>query len=164
MANPKRIFIFNPNDKPFGPLSNIYKFTDDFVVNDQKFKNMTKFVADRNKALKDLNKKRKKISLPDLVDIVVPSDRLLKIGTENCILNRSLLFLDLSYNPLNISSLAVFIQNLVSKELELSNLPIVQCSLNLIIKGILDADVESLQAQLSPLHDLGENHIKLILQ
>ena len=33
MANPKKIFIFNPNDKPFGPLSNLFKFTDDFLVN-----------------------------------------------------------------------------------------------------------------------------------
>jgi len=44
MANPKKIFIFNPNDKPFGPLSNLYKFTDEFVVNDQKFRNILNYV------------------------------------------------------------------------------------------------------------------------
>ena len=44
MANPKKIFIFNPNDKPFGPLSNLYKFTDDFVVNEQKFRNILNYV------------------------------------------------------------------------------------------------------------------------
>jgi hypothetical protein len=133
------------------------------VEDDQKLKNTSKFIADRNKTLKDVNKKRKKSSLPDLVDIVAPSDRLIKLGTESVILNRSLLFLDLSYNPFLISSISSFIQNLSTKELELSNVGIPQCSLNLILKGISDADIESLQVQLSPLHALGDNYMKVRL-
>ena len=44
MANPKKIYIFNPNDKPFGPLSNLFKFTDDFLVNNEKFNNILNYV------------------------------------------------------------------------------------------------------------------------
>jgi hypothetical protein len=63
---------------------------------DAYFKGLGKVIADKNKAIKEINKKRKKAGLADLAEIPNPLERILKIGGQSRVLNKVLLFADFS--------------------------------------------------------------------
>lgn len=75
------------------------------------FKNLPKAISERNKAIKDMNKKRgKKTGIPELSEIPVPApDRIVKINGIAKILNKTINFIDFSNNsavdPLDIKAL-----------------------------------------------------------
>ncbi len=60
-------------------------------------------ITDRNKAIKELNKKRKKGGLAELAELAPKAACVIKIGTENRVINQSLSILDVSNNPLDLS-------------------------------------------------------------
>ena len=62
------------------------------------WKNCTKVIGDRNKALKDINKKRKKSGYAELADVATPAERLAKVDGANTIANRGVQAVDFSYN------------------------------------------------------------------
>lgn len=65
------------------------------------WKNAVKLIADRNKAVKDLNKKRKKSGYAELADLPVPPERIAKGGDGALYAcNRALTTIDLSFCPL----------------------------------------------------------------
>lgn len=64
------------------------------------WKNVAKHVGDKNKAVKDANKGRKKKGYSDLPEVATPAERVVKVDDVNCIANRTLKTLDLSFCPL----------------------------------------------------------------
>lgn len=68
------------------------------------FKNIGKLVGDKNKAIKDVNKKRKKAGQPELNEIMAPVERIANVEGVNYIANRALVSIDLSFNPLTAQS------------------------------------------------------------
>jgi len=78
-------------------------------------KSMVKSVADRNKQIKDTNKKRKKQGLPELEEIPSPASRVVKVESgETLIVNRSSLILDISRNTAASAGLATYLQGLIA--------------------------------------------------
>ena len=63
------------------------------------WKSCMKVIGDRNKALKDINKKRKKGGYAELPDVATPAERLAKVDGANAIANRGIQSVDLSFNP-----------------------------------------------------------------
>ena len=88
---------------------------------DQIIKLVAKNLVERNKALKDLNKKRKKSGYPECIDLIAPTDRVCKIENDSYLLNRSMVEIDLSYNPFDTQFFSDFIENLKQKEEILKN-------------------------------------------
>jgi len=82
---------------------------------DAAMKSMAKTVVDRNKSLKDLNKKRKKSGFPDILEIVLPADRVAKVGGEQVLLNRSFSSFDFSGNPITRRNFDFLINSLAGK-------------------------------------------------
>lgn len=64
---------------------------------DTELKAIGKIVGDRNKAIKDANKKRKKDGLPELAELVSPASRIVK-GDTTLLINRSIHTIDISRN------------------------------------------------------------------
>ena len=67
-------------------------------------KNVAKLVGDKNKAIKDANKTRKKKGYLDLEEITAPAERLVKVEDAMYIANRMLRVLDLSFCPIEANS------------------------------------------------------------
>lgn len=69
---------------------------------DLEFKNLIKNITERNKQLKEVNKKRKKDKLPELEEFLVPSARLVKSeGGELLLLNANRISVDLAGNDIS---------------------------------------------------------------
>lgn len=64
-------------------------------------KAFAKLIVDKNKAIKDINKKRKKAGQPELAEFASPPERILKINGHNTVLNHSLATIDLSMNTIS---------------------------------------------------------------
>ncbi len=62
-------------------------------------------VGDRNKAIKELNKKRKKGGQVEIPELALKAACVVKIGAENRLVNQSLSIVDLSQNPIDLSIL-----------------------------------------------------------
>jgi len=71
---------------------------------DAKFKNLSKLIGDKNKAIKDGNKGRKKKGLPDLAELVPPVER---VEAGN-MANRTVRAIDMSFCPLSAAEIAAF--------------------------------------------------------
>ena len=67
---------------------------------DGVWKAVAKHVGDKNKAVKDANKGRKKKGYPDLPEVATPAERVVKLEDVNYIANRTLKTIDLSFCPL----------------------------------------------------------------
>lgn len=65
------------------------------------WKSCAKVIADKNKALKDINKKRKKGGYAELPDVATPPERIIKADGVNVIANRFITDIDFSFNPLD---------------------------------------------------------------
>ena len=61
------------------------------------FKNLGKQIGDRNKAIKETNKKRKKANLLEFPEISLPADRIVKIAGQSRMLNKVCTFVDVSH-------------------------------------------------------------------
>lgn len=70
-----------------------------------KFRNLIKLIGDKNKGIKDANKLRKKKGLPDLVELIAPSER---IEAGN-MANRTVRAVDLSFCPLEVAAWSSFV-------------------------------------------------------
>jgi len=84
----------------FSAISDLLAGTGPVSAEDETtWKNAAKVVGDRNKALKDVNKKRKKAGQVELPDVATPAERIAKVEGGLAIANRTITALDLSFNP-----------------------------------------------------------------
>ena len=64
---------------------------------DNHFKNVNKLIGDRNKAIKEVNKKRKKANQVEFSELSVPDNRIFKIDGSSVLVNKCVDSVDLSY-------------------------------------------------------------------
>ena len=88
-----------------------------FTTEDEAvMKTMTRLLTETNKKIKEINKKRRKSNLPECPDLIVPKrDPSQKINGQSIICNRSLIALDMSYNPLNSIFIVSSLENVIDK-------------------------------------------------
>jgi len=85
----------------FGAVCDLLAGTGAASAEDEStWKNASKVIGDRNKALKDINKQRQKAGYAALSDVAPPAERIAKVDGVNAIVNRGITSLDLSFNPL----------------------------------------------------------------
>ena len=89
-------------------------------------------MGDKNKAIKDANKTRKKKGYLDLEEITAPVERLVKVEDATYIANRMLRVLDLSFCPIETSSFEACMQ-LLQAEPKIPPEPALD--LTLLLKG-----------------------------
>ena len=99
---------------------------------DAAWKNVAKLVGDKNKAVKDANKSRKKKGYPDLEEVSAPAERLVKVDDTSYIANRTLRALDLSFCPIDVSSFEAFMLQL---QVEPKMPPEPALGLSLLLRG-----------------------------
>lgn len=105
-------------------LSSLLIGTDVSAEDEAKLKLIGKQVADKNKAIKELNKKRKKSGAPDVIEVVPSHDCCVKRDGKVVAINRSLAALDLSRNPLlDFQTFQLFSQSIASLPTNESPLP-----------------------------------------
>lgn len=86
----------------FGAVCDLLAGTGAASAEDEStWKNASKVIGDRNKALKDVNKKRQKAGYAALPDVAAPAERIAKVDGGNAIVNRGITSLDMSFNPLD---------------------------------------------------------------
>lgn len=78
------------------------------------WKLMSKKIGERSKKVKDLNKKRRKLGLPDIEELNVP-ERIAKFEGQQAIANRVLSSIDISYNSLTVEKVQELAQQVSSK-------------------------------------------------
>ena len=105
-----------------------------------ELKAIGKIVGDRNKAIRDLNKKRKKEELPELPELTPPGNRVVK-GESTLLFNRTIHTIDVSRNSgFDVNDMNVLAD--VSGKL-MSSPPLdeaTQCALTLTLHGLSDGD------------------------
>lgn len=82
-------------------LDNVVHFICGNIANaedEQHLKGLLRSVTDKNKGLKDINKKRKKAGLPEINEVNSPTERIVKTAKGNILINKTFLFLDISRN------------------------------------------------------------------
>lgn len=105
-------------------LSSVLVGTDVSADDEAKLKLISKQVVDKNKAIKELNKKRKKSGSPDVVEVAPSLDCCVKRDGKVVAINRSLAALDLSRNPLlDFQTVQLFSQSIASLPANESPLP-----------------------------------------
>lgn len=105
---------------------------------DAVMKNVAKGVVDKNKGLKDLNKKRKG-KYSDLSDFVAPTERTIKVGDDTLMVHRSIASIDISHNELMVEKIKDMI-GLISEKVEPFNAAgIAPCESKIVMYGIDDA-------------------------
>jgi hypothetical protein len=83
---------------------------------DGAIKAISKLLTESNKKIKDLNKKRKKLNLTDLPEVViVKKDLGQKIDGQLTLCNRNLTVTDISLNPLKSEYIIPLFDNVVTK-------------------------------------------------
>jgi hypothetical protein len=97
---------FEPSDILYDQFLSLLFGSASTSDDDAYFKALPKLIADRNKQLKDINKKRKKAGYTEIEDVATPAEAILKIGGQPRVVNRVLAFLDVSNNP-QISSTTI---------------------------------------------------------
>ena len=117
-------------------LANIIVGRELLEEDDTVLKEVAKKVVEKNKTLKDLNKKRKG-KYPDLTDLHTATDRTTKIGETSILLHRSLATLDLSYNPIVSDSdcLQELVKILMDKTSEISEAGLAACGTRITLLG-----------------------------
>jgi len=100
------------------------------------FKNINKVIADRNKAIKEVNKKRKKANQIEFNELMTPDNRIFKIDGNNMLVNKYVENIDLSYTKFasNSDNLMELLNNFERKSNTITS---VVGSMNLIfcVKG-----------------------------
>lgn len=95
-------------------LGELFLGSDFTAEDDATIKGNSKLVGERNKQIKEVNKKRKKANIPELKEITPSLDCSVKKEKTLVHANRSLQRLDLSNNPtLQVESLNALVQTLV---------------------------------------------------
>ena len=112
--------------------------------NDARFKNLAKLIGDKNKAIKDVNKGRKKKGLPDLAELVPPVERI-EAGFMS---NRTIRVVDMSFCPLNAACVQEFIAALRNPEMHKAQMA-TPLKATLIVRGgawaVAGTEVESME-------------------
>ena len=80
----------------------------------------TKYVTDRNKQIKDLNKKRKKAGFSELLEYQLPGECITKRDGGLFIFNQSFNSFDISGNPIEADQLHAFVESINSASTTLS--------------------------------------------
>lgn len=77
---------------------------------DTAFKVIAKAAADKNKQIKDVNKKRKKSNEPEISEVEVP-ERVVKIGKSDLqLINKTILEIDISWNKVSTEIIGAFVE------------------------------------------------------
>lgn len=116
------------------------------VDDDAALKTITKYVGDRNKQIKELNKKRKKAGLSDLPEYQLPSECIVKRDGKGFIFNQSISSIDLSRNPLNGTQIQALVDLIDAASATLS---VSASQMALVCKGPLDISKDSFAKLLS---------------
>lgn len=107
---------------------------------DAALKTITKYVGDRNKQIKELNKKRKKAGLSDLPEYQLPSECIVKRDGKSFIFNQCINSIDLSRNPLDGTQLQALVDLIDAASATLS---VSASQMSLVCKGPLDISKDS---------------------
>lgn len=82
------------------------------TANDEAtIKSMIKTIADKNKAVKELNKKRKKANLPDVEEIASLPEFIKTLDVQKLFVNSSLKFIDVSDNNFDYNEISSILEN-----------------------------------------------------
>lgn len=114
-----------------------------------EMKHLAKAFADRNKALKDVNKARKAAGQPDILEVNAPESRIFKIGPEQFIANRSMAFVDLSFNSFAVESIRSMLEQIAQRDAAVTGDKLGgTCSTAIALKGlqISESDRRDLKA------------------
>ena len=100
------------------------------------FKNIAKLITDRNKAIKEVNKKRKKANQTELAELATPDNRVFKVDGSNVLVNKGVDNIDLSYTKF-VSNKDAIMELLDTFEKKASTVTSVVGSMNLLfcVKG-----------------------------
>lgn len=80
-----------------------------------RIKSIPKLIVDKNKNIKEINKKRKKSGLSDIMEIIPCLDCTIKKDGKVVIMNRTILKLDLSFNStMNLDHIQRFVSSLTT--------------------------------------------------
>lgn len=123
---------------------------------DATLKSIAKSVVDRNKLLKDINKKRKG-KFTELTDLVAPTDRVVKIGSASLLVHRTAASIDLSYNPITAANFQSMMSIFSEKSQAVKDAGIAECHTALYMLGMDDGAMAVAQEYL----DSGQYHVKL---
>ena len=124
---------------------------DSKVEDDNLVKANVKTIADKNKQLKDINKKRKKAGYPELPDIEIPSECITKKDGKSVILNRSFKSLDFSLNPIDTKHFTNFYNSIKNSS---SDIAVSTSKLDLVCKrlNISESVLEEISSFDNPLY------------
>lgn len=121
---------------------------------DQILKTVVKIVAEKNKSIKEVNKKRKKLGQLDIEEVpgLLMEQRVVKLDkSTTLVLNRNINTIDLSSNPITVDRVNEFANklNMKANEPALSSIPY---DLNLLLRNVFstEADNETLSALVYP--------------
>ena len=115
---------------------------------DQTLKAMMKIVADKNKQIQAANKARKKSNLPEIPEIVVPSNRVMSVpDEENRILNRTIGLLNLSFGTFEGEGMGEFIDAAVECSATAPSLPEGATPLVIQLRGLNEESMVKLTSQ-----------------
>jgi len=100
------------------------------------FKNIAKLITDRNKAIKEVNKKRKKANQNEFAELATPDNRVFKVDGSNVLVNKGVDNIDLSYTKF-VSNKDAIMELLDTFEKKASTVTSVVGSMNLLfcVKG-----------------------------
>jgi len=115
---------------------------------DHALKSVVKIISEKNKVIKEVNKKRKKGGQQELEELpaFTTDQRIIKIDKNNTVaLNRSLSTVDLSCNQIDLSSLSDFANTLNEKSAQ-PLIAAITCDIQISFRGIFttEADIEML--------------------
>ena len=72
-------------------------------------------MSDRNKSIKEINKKRKKAGLSDLSELNPPENRIFKIDGQSVLINKNVTTIDISRNNLLLNDTKTFVKPLIEE-------------------------------------------------
>ena len=103
---------------------------------DSVLKEVVKKVAEKNKSLKDLNKKRKG-KFPEIAELHAASERSINIGDSKLLVHRSLAVIDLSYCPFitDRGRLQVLVNELAEKVPMIADAGVTACGTEIRLLG-----------------------------
>jgi hypothetical protein len=103
------------------------------VDDESAMKSSIKMITDRNKVIKESNKKRKKAGLSEIVELASSPESLQKVDGKLVIVNKSLQYVDFSWNDIDIANYHNFSEAVFSNE-EGSN------KVKFLLKNVLTED------------------------
>ena len=126
---------------------------------DAVMKTVAKNVVERNKALKDLNKKRKG-KYPELADLVAPTERTIKVGDESLMVHRAMISIDISHNKLRVEKFQELIGHILDKADSITAAGIPPCESKIIMFG-MDGAIKKACAVYAGLEPDQQSNVKL---